>query len=62
MLSLYNYTVKFNQDLVEVFWAAKGKRPGGNDNPSVKQFLENTQALMVQKSLTVGGSSSIMRK
>ena len=41
--------------------AAKGKRTD-DDNLSVKQFMENTQALMVQKSLAIGRSSNISRK
>jgi len=55
------YTVKFNQDTAEAYGQqrARGQR---NDNPPVNQFLENAQALMVQKSLAVGGSSSISRK
>ena len=51
--------MKFNQDLVEAFFGqqrAKGQR---NDNPSVKQSMETTQSIMVQKSLAIG---SISRK
>ena len=56
------YTVKFNQDPVEAFFGQQRARGQRNDNPSVKQFMENTQALMPQKSLAIGGSSSISRK
>ena len=56
------YTVKFNQDPVEIFFGQQRARGCRNDNPSVTQFLQNTQALMVQKSLAIGGSSNISRK
>ena len=38
---------------------ARGRQ---NDNPLVGQFMENTQVLMVQKSLAVGGSNSMSQK
>ena len=56
------YTVKFNQDTAEAYFGQQRARGQRNDNPSVNQFLENAQALMVQKSLAIGGSSSISRK
>ena len=56
------YTIKFNQDPVEIFFGQQRARGQRNDNPSVTQFLQNTQALMVQKSLAIGGSSNISRK
>ena len=55
-------TEKFNQDPVEIFFAQQRARGQRNDNPSVSQFLENTQALMVQKSLAIGSSSSIRKR
>lgn len=56
------YTIKFNQDPVEIFFGQQRARGRRNENPSVTQFLQNTQALMVQKSLAIGGSSNISRK
>ena len=44
-------TEKFNQDPVEIFFAQQRARGQRNDNPSVSQFLENTQALSWFKSL-----------
>ena len=55
-------TERFNQDPLENFFGQQRARGQRNDNPSVSQFLENTQALMVQKSLPVGGSSSIRKR
>ena len=51
--------MKFNQDLVEAFFKQQRARGQRNDNPSVKQFIEATQTIMVQKSLAIG---SISRK
>ena len=53
---------RFNQDPVEIFFGQQRSRGQRNDNPSVAQFLYNTQALVVQKSLAIGGSSNISRK
>ena len=55
-------TKRFNQDPLENFFGQQRARGQRNDNPSVSQFLENTQALMLQKSLAVGGSSSIRKR
>ena len=55
-------TERFNQDPIEIFFAQQRARGQRNDNPSVSQFLENTQALMVQRSLAMGSSSSIREK
>lgn len=56
------FSERFNQDPVEDFFGQQRARGQRNDNPSVAQYLENAQALIVQKSLTFGGSSSISNK
>lgn len=53
---------RFNQDVVEVFFGQQRSRGQRNDNPSMAQCLYNTQALVVQKSLAIGGSSNISKK
>ena len=55
-------TERFNQDPLEIFFGQQRSRGCRNDNPSIKQCLENSQALVVQKSLACGGSSNITRK
>lgn len=55
-------TERFNQDLLEIFFGQQRSRGCRNDNPSMKQCLENAQALVVQKSLACGGSSNITKK
>ena len=51
--------MKCNQDLMEAFFGQQRARAQHNDNPSVKQFMETTQTIMVQKSLAI---DSISRK
>ena len=58
----YVLTERFNQDPVEIFFGQQHSRGCHNDNPSVLQFLQNTRALTIQKSLGLGGSSSISTK
>ena len=58
----YVLTERFNQDPLEVFFGQQRSRGGRCDNPSAKQFLRNTQAIMVQKSLALGGTSNISQK
>ena len=58
----YVLTEHFNQDPIEVFFGQQRSRGGCCDNLSAKQFLRNTQAIMVQKSLALGGTSNISRK
>ena len=58
----YILTERFNQDPVEVYFGKQRARGHRNDNPSVAQFMQNTQAIIIQKSLALGGSSSISCK
>ena len=55
-------TEHFNQNPLEVFFGQQRSRGGHCDNPSAKQVLCNTQAIMVQISLALGGTSNISRK
>ena len=41
---------RFCQDPVEIFFSQQRSRGGHSDNPTVKQFLENTVSLRIQKS------------
>ena len=59
---VYVLTERFNQDPVEIFFAQQRARGAHNDNPSVAQFMDNTQALIIQKSLAQGRSKSIKRR
>ena len=53
---------RFNQDTVEIFFGQQRPRGHRSDNPSVLQFLQSAQAITVQKSLALGGSSNISKK
>ena len=53
---------RFSQDTLEIFFGQQRSRGRRNDNPSVLQFLQNAQAITVQKSLALGGSSNISKK
>ena len=50
--------MKFNQPSRSIFGQQRA-RGQHNDNPSVEQFMETAQTIMVQKSLAIG---SISRK
>lgn len=43
----YFLTAKLNQDPLENFVGLQRQRGAVNENPNVKEFLENTQALRV---------------
>ena len=53
---------RFSQDTLEIFFGQQLSGGYCNDNPSVSQFLQNAQALTVQKSLILSGSSNISSK
>ena len=52
----------FNQDPIEIYFGQQRARGHRNNNLSVGQFLHYTQAIIIQKSLALGGSSSISHK
>ena len=58
----YLLTERFNQDALEIFFGQQRARGQHSDNPSIAQFMENSQVLVVQKSLALDGSSSISRQ
>ena len=55
-------TERFNQDPLQIFFGQQRSRGCRNDNPSMKRCLDNSQALVVQKSLALEGSSNITSK
>ena len=58
----YILSERFNQDPVECSFSQQRSRGQQNDNPSMQQFMHNTQAIIMQKSLVTGSSSSIIKK
>ena len=57
----YVLTERFNQDSLENYFGKQRARGHQNDNPSVAQYMDNAQALIVQKSMASGGSSNITK-
>ena len=47
---------------VESYFGQQRSRGQRNDNPSEQQFLQNAQAIIIQKSLVSGASSTITKK
>ena len=58
----YICTSKFNQDPLEGFFGTHRMTGGWNDNPTVKQFLDNTVTLRVQKSAVLNPVRGNCRK
>ena len=58
----YVLSERCNQDLLEIFFDQQRSRGYRDDNPFMKQCLENVQALVIQKSLACSGSSNITKK
>jgi hypothetical protein len=52
---------RFNQDFVE-FFGKQRAHCGRNDNPSVTQFLYNTQAVRTIRSMSFGNCSNIKKR
>ena len=55
-------TEKFNQDSVESFFGKQRARCGRGDNPTVKQFSYNTQAIRTGRSMSFGKCKNIQQK
>ena len=58
----YILSERFNQDAIESFFGQQRSKGQRNDNPSVQQFMQNTQSILIQKTLVTGSSSSITKK
>ena len=62
----YVLSEKFTQDPLESFFGKQRYKGGRNDNPSVKEFVDNTVSLRVQGSAALeplrGNSSSRKRR
>lgn len=56
------YSERFCQDNVEIFFGKQRARGRRNDNPTVEQFLQNSQAIIVGRSLALGHSSNIRKR
>ena len=59
--SLYILSERFNQDPLESFFGQQRAR-GGNDNPNVRTFMYNTEAVCVQRSMTIGDGGNVRKR
>ena len=59
---LFILSERFNQDPLEAFFGQQRLRGGRSDNPNVQRFLENAQAIRVQRSLAIGSSRNVKRQ
>ena len=53
---------RLNQDPLESFFGQQRARGGRSDNPNVRSFLHNTQAIRVQRSMAVGHGGNVRKR
>lgn len=53
---------KFNQDSLEIFFGKQRARCGWGDNPTVKQFCYNSQAIRTGRSMSFGKCKNVQQK
>ena len=59
---LYLLSERFNQDPLESFFGQQRARGGRCDNPNVKTFMHNTQAIRVQRTLAIGDGGNVRKR
>lgn len=59
---LFILSEKFNQDPLESFFGQQRMRGGRSDNPNVRTFQYNTQAIRVQRSLVIGEGGNVRKR
>ena len=59
---LFVLSERFNQDPLESFFGQQRARGGRSDNPNIKRFLENAQAIRVQRTLAIGTSHNVKKR
>lgn len=59
---LYLLSERFNQDPLESFFGQQRARGGRCDNPNVKTFMYNTQAIRVQRTLAIGDGGNVRKR
>lgn len=53
---------RFNQDPLESFFGQQRARGGRCDNPNVRTFLYNTQAIRIQRSMAIGDGGNVRKR
>ena len=59
---LFLFSERFNQDPLESFFGQQRARGGRSDNPSATTFLQNAQAIRVQRTLAVGHGGNVQKQ
>ena len=59
---LFFLSERLNQDPLESFFGQQRARGGRSDNPNVRSFLYNTQAIQVQRSMAVGHGGNVRKR
>ena len=59
---LFILSERLNQDPLESFFGQQRARGGRSDNPNVRTFKYNTQAIRVQRSMVVGDGGNIRKR
>ena len=59
---LFLLSERLNQDPLESFFGKQRARGGQSDNPNVRSFLYNTQAIRVQRTMTIGHGGNVRKR
>ena len=59
---LFLLSERLNQDRLESFFGQQRSRGGRSDNPNVRNFLYNTQAIQVQRSMAIGHGGNVRKR
>ena len=59
---LFLLSERLNQDPLESFFGQQRARGGRTDNPNVRSFLYNTQAIRVQRSMAIGHGGNVRKR
>ena len=59
---LFLLSERLNQDPLESFFGQQRARGGRSDNPNVKTFLHNAQAIRVQRTMAIGHGGNVRKR
>ena len=59
---LFLLSERLNQDPLESFFGKQRARGGRSDNPNVRSFLYNTQAIRVQRTMAIGHGGNVRKR
>ena len=59
---LFLLSERLNQDPLESFFGQQRARGGRSDNPNVKTFLHNAQAIRIQRTMAIGHGGNVRKR